>query len=72
MASCPRCHTNALMSAGLRGVIVRDCLAYCSACGVMIESIDYVHTCLGGELCTACYARRKSNVPTLSDLPPSL
>lgn len=37
--------------------IVRGCLAYCSNCRTVIQSIDYVHTCRGGELCLGCWIK---------------
>ena len=64
--TCPRCYVNAQFDAG-KGVAVRDCLSYCSNCGATIESIDYVHTCLGGNLCSSCWKTMKgeSDVPRL-------
>jgi hypothetical protein len=47
---CPACRTGSF--------IVRDMLGRCSECHARVMSIDYLHTCCGGELCDACRAKR--------------
>lgn len=54
MSECEGCKTDLAFSMG-RAMIVRDCLSFCSKCGATIQSIDYAHTCKGGELCHRCF-----------------
>lgn len=65
MKECPSCSRRAAKS-----YCVRDCLAYCSQCHGVIESIDFVHTCRGGELCLSCWKKAAPQVNTNADKEP--
>jgi len=53
-AHCPKCkYDKYLQEHGFASV--RDMLDRCSKCGSRIMSIDYVHTCRGGDLCESCW-----------------
>jgi hypothetical protein len=56
--NCPRCFYDEGCALGGFG-IARDCLAKCSDCGATVQSIDYLHTCKGGQLCAICWHQDK-------------